>query len=120
MLHRGSAVSIEQIKRFRREAHATYALKHPTIVEVQDDDLAAHGSPFIVMELMERAALGESIGRPLELDVALRYLDQCLDGLGAAHRHFLGLPEVDGRSTSYVDLADGLERLRCDPRLSLM
>jgi len=79
---------LEQLRlRFEQEALAMGQLSHPGAVEVRDIDVAEDGSPFLVMELLEGESLKERVKRvgspPLE--EILRYADEILDVLAAAH-----------------------------------
>src|SRR5262245_46862615 len=49
--------------RFRGEAQAVAALRHPNIVQVFDFDLADGARPYIVMELLEGVPLDEYLQR---------------------------------------------------------
>src|SRR5580658_1924190 len=63
--------------RFEREARAVAALNHPHICHLYDI-----GPDYLVMEYVE----GAPIKGPLPLDEALKYAEQILDALDAAHR----------------------------------
>ena len=75
----------ELLERFRREARAIAALNHPNIVTIHGVE-EHDGVPFIAMELLEGAPLGEMIperGLPLE-----RFFDLAIpiaDALRSAH-----------------------------------
>src|SRR5579859_1449901 len=77
----------EFLARFRREARAVAALRHPNIVQVFDFDVQA-GLYYMVMELLEgdtlKARLLQRAG-PLPLGEAGRVLVDALAGLGYAH-----------------------------------
>lgn len=63
--------------RFEREARAVAALNHPNICHLYDV-----GSDYLVMEYIE----GMPLRGPLAADEALKYAEQILDALDAAHR----------------------------------
>jgi serine/threonine-protein kinase len=87
ILHADVARDPELRARFEQEAHAVNRFKHPGAVEVRDIDVAEDGSPFLVMELLEGqsvAALGRKDGG-VALDDLLRWVDELLDVLAAAH-----------------------------------
>jgi serine/threonine-protein kinase len=81
------ARSADSRARFEQEAHAVNKLGHPGAVEIRDLDTAEDGSPFIVMELLDGAPLSEIAKQSGGLDAAavLRYADDLLDVLAAAH-----------------------------------
>lgn len=88
MLHRELSLDPEIRQRFLREAYVSNQVDHPGAVRVLDDDTAEDGSAFLVLELL----LGESLdarlersGGRLEVEEALRLLDQLLSTLIAAH-----------------------------------
>ena len=63
-------------ERFEREARAIAALNHPYICRLYDI-----GPNYLVMEYLE----GETLRRPVSLDLALRYGEQICEALGVAH-----------------------------------
>jgi phosphate/phosphite/phosphonate ABC transporter binding protein len=76
------------VQRFRREARAAAAIRHPNVVEVTDtgtDDET--GVPFIVMELLEGESLSSLLRRERVLSpgTAALVVSQILAGLAAAH-----------------------------------
>jgi eukaryotic-like serine/threonine-protein kinase len=79
----------EEIKRrFLQEGYAANAVGHPGAVRVLDDDETEDGSVFLVMDLLEGESLGACAARSggkLPPQDVLRYTDQLLDILAAAH-----------------------------------
>jgi hypothetical protein len=79
----------EQVRtRFLQEGYAANAIQHDGAVSVLDDDVAADGSAFIVMELLEGETLEqrwEKAGMHLPLRDVLTIADPVLDVLAAAH-----------------------------------
>src|SRR4029079_4084977 len=74
------------VERFEREARAASALSHPHICAIYDTGWH-QSSPFIVMELLEGAPLGERInGRPLPTERVLDVAQQLVDAVDAAHQ----------------------------------
>jgi serine/threonine protein kinase len=79
----------EQVRtRFLQEGYAANAIQHDGAVSVLDDDVAADGSAFIVMELLEGETVEqrwEKAGYRLPLRDVLTIADPVLDVLAAAH-----------------------------------
>jgi len=79
----------EQVRtRFLREGYAANALQDEGAVSVLDDDIAADGSAFIVMELLEGETLEqrwERAGRKLEALEVLSFVYALLGILEVAH-----------------------------------
>ena len=84
---RGDFASDELLTRFRREAEASAALGHPTIVQVTDSVPEDERSPAMVMELLEGRTLRELVSGALRLEPsrAVFISLQILSGLAAAH-----------------------------------
>jgi serine/threonine protein kinase len=76
--------------RFRREARAVAALRHPNVVQVFDFDVE-HGLSYIVMEYLEGDSLKTRLndyrvrGERMPLGEVVRILLDVLDGLAYAH-----------------------------------
>ncbi len=86
ILHAHFAKDRDLRKRFEREAQAANRFHHPGAVEILDMDIADDGAPFLVMELLEGESLGARADRgPLPNEEVLRYVDELLDVLAAAH-----------------------------------
>ena len=86
ILHAHFAKDRDLRKRFEREAQAANRFHHPGAVEILDMDIADDGAPFLVMELLEGESLGARAERlPLSVEEVLRYVDELLDVLAAAH-----------------------------------
>jgi serine/threonine-protein kinase len=74
--------------RFQREGYVANSVKHPGAVTVLDDDVGEDGSAFIVMELLEGAAVDQlwvEHAQHLPLGLVLSIADALLDVLTAAH-----------------------------------
>lgn len=74
------------VERFRREARTAAKLKSPHVVSIFDSGFD-HGMPYIAMEFLEGEDLElrlRRVGR-LELDEALKWLDQAARALAVAH-----------------------------------
>jgi serine/threonine-protein kinase len=87
ILHPDVARSKELNLRFEQEARAVNRFAHPGAVEIRDIDVSEDGCPFLVMELLEGENLGERAARfgGIPTDELLRYVDELLDVLAAAH-----------------------------------
>lgn len=82
------------LARFRREAQATAALKHPHVVRAYDIDNVGEVH-YIVMEYVDGPDLQELVKRdgPLGFRQAARYIAQSAEGL--EHAHEIGLIHRD-------------------------
>ena len=78
------------VSRFQREAQAAARLVHPNIVQVFDSGRDERsGRYFIVMEYIEGASCAEILRDDgwVEVDEAVRIIEQACEGLHYAHRH---------------------------------
>src|SRR5580698_5134786 len=66
----------ERMARFEREARMLASLNHPNIAAIYGVE-----GPALVMELVE----GETLGRPLPVDTALKHARQIAEALEYAH-----------------------------------
>jgi eukaryotic-like serine/threonine-protein kinase len=116
------------VERFRREARAAAALRHPNVVaiydfgEARDDDAPA----YIVMELVEGGSLRQLLRREgrLKPERAVALMRDICAGVGAAHRkqifhrdlkpdNVIVLPPDEDRDRETVKVVDfGLAKLR--------
>jgi len=87
ILHPEIAQSDVLRERFKQEARAANLFKHPGIVDIRDIDVAEDGTPFLVMELVEGETLADLLRRAgaIDRDELLRWMDELLDVLVAAH-----------------------------------
>jgi serine/threonine protein kinase len=88
LLHQELNLREDLKKRFLREGYVANSVKHPGAVMVVDDDIAADGSAFLVMELLRGAtleAVWEESGRRLPSRIVTAITLQLLDVLTAAH-----------------------------------
>lgn len=75
----------ERLARFRREAQLLAALNHPNIASIYGFE-EAHGTPALVLELVEGPTLDERIARgAIPVDEAMPIAKQIALGLEAAH-----------------------------------
>jgi serine/threonine-protein kinase len=113
----------EAVARFLAEARAVNAIRHRGIVDIFNFGTAPNGAQYFVMELLEGMPFDEVIRHraPVPPVDALRWIDEVLDALDAAHSAgvihrdikpsnlFLG---DTGRGTPYVKLLDfGIAKL---------
>jgi serine/threonine-protein kinase len=106
VLHEHYAEKREPVQRLYREAQATGAVGHPSIIKVFDVGETADGIPFLVMELLEGESLGEHVERlgPRPLGFVLEVGIQMLSALHAAHR--AGIIHRDLKSDNIFLLRD--------------
>ena len=107
ILHPEVAASKELRDRFELEAHAVNRFSHPGAVAITDTDVAEDGCPFLVMELLEGEPLQDMLDREVRLQPAdvLRFADELLDVLAAAHAH--GIVHRDIKPDNLFVLKDG-------------
>ena len=88
-LHRELVDNDHAMMRFRSEAEIMADLDHPNIVQLYDYDVAADGTPYLVMEFVQ----GRSLGQRLRSQESLsphrvgRIVHQIARALGFAHQH---------------------------------
>jgi serine/threonine protein kinase len=86
ILHGALDSSLQQRKRFLREAYVANTVGHSGAVRIFDDGIDAAGVVFLVMELLEGETLAELQKRgPVPMPRLLSIADQMLDVLAAAH-----------------------------------
>lgn len=87
VMHPHLAESADFVARFRREARAAARIIHPGVVSVFDQGIV-HGQGFLVMELVSGPNLRTLLNSQgaFTLSQALRYTQEILDALHAAHR----------------------------------
>jgi len=75
--------------RFRQEAMAAAAIRHPNIIAVTDYGMINGVMPFLVMEFVEGESLQDVMTREGKLspEMALRYMKLVASGVAAAHQH---------------------------------
>jgi serine/threonine-protein kinase len=77
----------EVVGRFRRELVVAKALRDPNVIEVFDHGFDAHGTPFIVEELLEGEDLGKRLARRGRIGLAesLEMFLPAVDAMARAH-----------------------------------
>ena len=87
VMHPHLAESQDFVERFKREARAAARIVHPGVVSVFDQGVV-HGQGFLVMELVDGPSLRALLRAQGAFTVsqALRYTQEILDALRAAHR----------------------------------
>ena len=79
----------ERAARFVNEARAVNLVEHPGVVQVADIGQQSDGAPYIVMEFLRGETLSSRLkrhGGPLPWPDVVRYAQQILDVLRAAHQ----------------------------------
>jgi serine/threonine-protein kinase len=130
LLHKRSRTTARARERFFQEAKAAAAIGHPNIVQVFDAGVAADGTAFLAMELIDGCSLFDLLAvECLPVRRSLKIVLSVLDALMAAHQvgiiHrdvkpgniMLAGTEVDGsRSEDRVKLVDfGISKVRAHP-----
>lgn len=76
----------EVVERFRREAHAVAAVRHPAVLDIYDVGETPDGRPYIVTELLEGESLGDRLDRgALPLALAVFVTRRICEAVLAAH-----------------------------------
>src|SRR5437867_4552363 len=80
------ARNADRVSRFQREAEVLASLNHPNIAGIYDLE-EAHGSRFLVLELVEGDTLADVLSKrgALPVDEALHIAKQICEALEAAH-----------------------------------
>jgi eukaryotic-like serine/threonine-protein kinase len=114
VVHEKLAGDPQLVDRVRIEAQALSNLHHPNIVSVVDLGTTTDNRPFIVMEYLEGDDLGRELasGRMFSLEEILKYIDQALSGIAAAHS--LGIIHRDLKPDNLFlqDHGDGTRTLK--------
>lgn len=120
----------DSLERFVREARAARALRSPHVIETHDCAIAADGTAYLVMELLQGRGLhitllGEKRLAPAR---AVRITSQVLEGLRVAHAHgvvhrdmkpgnvFLRRTDDGGESATVLDF--GTSKMLSEQRTS--
>ncbi len=89
VLHRELARDEEYTQRFRREAQAASAIRHPNICSATDFGELPSGAPYMVMEFLDGETLEALMQREVVIPVpeALHIVNQIVSVLQEAHAH---------------------------------
>ena len=106
---RGTNADEVQIARFKIEAEAVAALKHPNILQIYD--IGEHnGSPFVALELLEGGSLlGKLMGTVLPPKQAAGWMVPLVMAMEAAHQ--AGIVHRDLKSANILFSGDGIPKI---------
>jgi hypothetical protein len=105
----GSYAGAQERERFRREAEAVAALRHPNVVQVYDVGDAG-GQPYFTMEFMEGGSLAHQLtGTPQPARQTARLLATLAGAVEAAHRS--GIVHRDLKPGNVLLTADGTPKI---------
>jgi serine/threonine protein kinase len=106
LLDETCARSPELLERFFAEARAVNLIRHENIVGVIDLAQLADGRPYIVMEFIDGATLGDLVrGGPLVLGGVVQVMSEVLSALHAAHA--IGIVHRDLKPDNIVVTGEG-------------
>jgi serine/threonine-protein kinase len=109
MLLAGAYAEPEQLARFRREAEAVAALRHPNIVQIHDAGEVA-GRPYFTMECVEGGTLSHSLaGRPQPPQRAAGLVATLASAVQFAHKS--GFIHRDLKPANVLLTADGVPKI---------
>jgi serine/threonine-protein kinase len=102
-------------ERFFREARAAARVRHPGVVQVHDMDVDAHGTPYLVMDLLAGETLAARLTRgPLAPDEIVTVLASALDGVACAHEAGVIHRDLKPSNILLVPTPDGLRGVVVD------
>ena len=98
-----------QVTRFRIEAEAVAALRHPNILQIYDIG-ESDGLPYVALELLEGGSLAEKLhGTPLPPKKAAEWMVPMALAMDAAHK--AGIVHRDLKSVNILFTADGVPKV---------
>jgi len=101
------------VARFRREAEAIAAVRHPNVVDIVDWETLPDGRPILVMEYVEGSSLRDRIEEgPMSFADILAIAGQLLEGLAAAHAAGITHRDLKPDNLMIARLAGGREVLK--------
>jgi serine/threonine protein kinase/predicted Zn-dependent protease len=106
---RGAYADEIQIARFKIEAEAVAALRHPNILQIYDIG-EFNGSPYVALELLEGGSLSEKLfGTTLSPKQAAEWMVPLVMAMDAAHK--AGIVHRDLKSANILFTADGTPKI---------
>lgn len=78
----------QAVKRFRNEANAAGAIRHPNAIAITDFNITAEGLAYLVMDYVEGRSLREIVKKegPIPYERTVKLIAQVCDAVAAAHR----------------------------------
>ena len=106
---RGAYADDIQIARFKIEAEAVAALRHPNILQIYDIG-ESNGSPYVALELLEGGSLADRLhGTALPPKQAAEWMVPLVLAMDAAHQ--AGIVHRDLKSANILFSADGIPKI---------
>ena len=101
-----ASISIDDLRRFRREAEVLQSMSHPNVIMVYDAGTEG-GRPYIAVELVKGGSIEQALQQrgAFSLTEALRLMVAILDGL--AHTHARNLIHRDIKPANVLLRPDG-------------
>lgn len=114
VMNAASAHSAEAIQRLEREGRVSALINHPNVCAVSDVGRLDNGLPFLVMEYLEGETLAARLEREkrLPVPVAVRFVEEILLGLSAAHRRGIVHRDIKPANVFIVELGHGRQLLK--------
>lgn len=113
MLHAHLSDVREVTRRFRREAEAMIAIRHPNVAAVLDSGLTNEGTPYFVMEKLQGIELGKHLDAgPLRVGEAARIVCELLDALTAVHARGIVHRDLKPDNVFLATMPDGSLRVK--------
>jgi hypothetical protein len=100
-------LSARAAARLAREAEIGARVRHDNLVAIVDVGVAAGGTPFLLMELVQGGSMEDRRGRFGEREWALRLLQQVAEGVAALHQQGIVHRDLKPGNVLLVDGGDG-------------